>query len=72
MWVAGNASTWGAGCATSAAQPTLTTHKVANAMANHSRSARWGSVNHPALCRKHRGDLVLSPGAQLQSEEQDA
>ena len=42
--VAGRFAATGAGCATSAAHPTLTTHNGANAIANHRRSARAGSV----------------------------
>src|SRR5438128_11930893 len=44
MWSSGNSSNVLHGRLASASPPTLTTHKVATAIANHSRLARAGSV----------------------------
>jgi hypothetical protein len=44
MWSSGNSCNVLQGTVASASPPTLTTHKVATAIANHSRLARGGSV----------------------------
>ncbi len=57
MWATGKAAKLLAGKVASASPPTLTTHKVATAMANQNRVARWASVMR-VFCQCHPPRLV--------------